>query len=73
MKGSEKMNIAELKVEMIRNNFDRKKMSKLLDLTPSSITKKLKGENDFTRKDINKIIKAFNLTPERTQEIFFAS
>lgn len=67
------MNLKEFKVEMVRNDYTPKKLAEALEISSSAVSKKLSGVNDFTRKDIAKAIEIFNLTPERTKEIFFAS
>ena len=65
------MNLIEFKVEMVRNNFNQSKLAEAMGLKQSNLSKKLNGVNDFTREDIAKAIKLFNLTPVRIKEIFF--
>lgn len=65
------MNITELKVEMTRNNVNQEEFSKMINISPAMLSKKLNGACKITREDIVKIKSALNLSPVRIDEIFF--
>lgn len=65
------MNITELKVEMTRNNVNQEEFSKMINISPAMLSKKLNGVCKITREDIVKIKSALNLSPVRIDEIFF--
>lgn len=65
------MNFTEFKVEMLRKNLSQQQLADAMGMTQGAMSKKINGVNDFSREDIAKAIKIFELTPERTKEIFF--
>ena len=43
-----------------------------LDINPTTLNRKMSGESDFTREEIQKLRAILRLTAEETDEIFFA-
>lgn len=67
------MNSTELKVEMLRKKVNQTQLAEKLNISKSALSKKLKGVNEFSRKDISIVKEVLNLTPKRIDEIFFAT
>ena len=67
------MNKTELEIEMKRHGDTGKTLSSYLGISPGTFSMKLnetKGA-EFTQGEIMAIVKRYNLSPERTSEIFF--
>lgn len=67
------INETEMRIQMLRHGDNNKALAEALGKTTSTICHKLKGTQRFTQIEIQKIIDRYNLTPEETQTIFFAS
>ena len=65
------MNVNVLKSKMALYGDKLHDLGEYLGVTKSSISNKINGKVDFSRKDIQKIIERYNLTTEETNEIFF--
>lgn len=65
------MNNIELKVEMLRKKVNQKELAEKLNISKSSLSKKLNGINEFSRKDIFTLKEVLDLSPKRVDEIFF--
>lgn len=62
----------ELRIQMLRHGDNSKSLAGALGKSPATVCHKLKGSQPFTHVEIQKIIERYNLTPEETQNIFFA-
>ena len=67
------INETEMRIQMLRHGDNNKALAEALGKTTPTICHKLKGSQRFTQIEIQKIIDRYNLTPEETQTIFFAS
>lgn len=65
------MNIQELKSERVRHKMTQKEVADKIGVSEPSYWQKENGKKEFNRSEIQEIIKLFNLTNERTHEIFF--
>ena len=65
------MNSIELDVEMKRHGDTGVTLSRALDMSPQTFSKKKSGSTDFTQREIKTIIGRYSLSGERTNEIFF--
>lgn len=66
------INEKELKVQMIRHGDSNKKLSEALGIKPPTLCHRLKGDSPFKLSEVQAIIDRYSLTPELTQQIFFA-
>lgn len=66
------MNANELKAEMVRHGDNCGILAKALGVSNQTMTSRLKGEKDFTRKEIKLIKDRYNLSAERVVEIFLS-
>lgn len=55
-----------------KNNDTLEELSKHLEITYQTLSKKRNGHVEFTRAEIKKIKDRYNLTPEEIDYIFFA-
>ena len=65
------MNVNLLRSKMALKGHRDKDLAEVLEVTPSTLSKKLKNEIALYREDIQKIIELYKLTPDEIQEIFF--
>lgn len=49
------------------------KVADFIGKNPATITRKLNGESEFTRNEIQQLISFLNLSDEEVKDIFFAS
>lgn len=66
------MNANELKAEMVRHGDTCGILAAALGFSAQTMTSRLKGEKDFTRKEIKLIKDRYNLSAERVVEIFLS-
>lgn len=66
------MDKKELKVEMLRHGDSGETLAQALDITNVTLSKKMNGASDFTRKEMMQIKERYSLSDERLFEIFFA-
>lgn len=65
------MNSSLLKSQIILNNRKIPEVAKKLKISKSAFYRKLKGQTEFTRKEINEIIDFLQLDEEMIIKIFF--
>lgn len=64
--------VREFRVELIRRSDTQKAIADSLHLTEQSIVERTKNRVEWRRSEIEGIIDRWDLTPDRTAEIFFA-
>lgn len=62
----------EFRAALARNNMTLDDVAKALEITPPTVSRKINGQGDFFRYEIEKLCQLLNLTPEETLKIFFA-
>lgn len=62
----------EFKAALVRKNITIAEVAQALNLNPSSVSRKINGQSDFLRCEIEVIQKMLELTPEDVLKIFFA-
>lgn len=62
----------EFRAALARKNMTLDDIAKALDVTTPTVSRKVNGQGDFFRYEIEKIRQVLNLTPEETLNIFFA-
>lgn len=67
------MDTKELKVEMIRFGDNGEKLAEALEITNVTLSRKMNGTSDFTRKEMMQIKERYSLTDARFFAIFFAT
>lgn len=72
MKGDDNLNIQELKSEMVRHGDTNASLAAYLNLNESTLSKKINGKSDFIKREIDAIIKRYDLSVQRIFDIFFA-
>lgn len=65
-----KINIRELKAEMVRNDVTQRELASLIGISRSGLYKKLTGQNNFTLDEVRKIRDILNLDNETICNIF---
>lgn len=65
------MNKSELKSRMIINGDTGQILSKVLEISETTLSAKLNGKAEFTQSEIAKIKLRYNLKPEEVDSIFF--
>ena len=66
------MDKKELKVEMLRHGDNGETLAEALSITNVTLSKKMNGVSDFTRKEMLQIKERYSLSDERLFAIFFA-
>ena len=64
-------NYEELRKRIRGKYRNLKDFAKKLDITPSTLSIKLKGKSDWTRAEIERIQKLLDLTPDEVITYFF--
>lgn len=67
------LNKIEFKVEMAKHSDTQRTVATAMGVTPQTIGDKLRGPAEFKRSEIEKLIRYWDLSGERTLEIFFAT
>ena len=62
-------NLLEAKLKEKGSNVAE--ISKIIGVEPSTLYRKLSGQSDFFRKEIEKIVKYLNLSIDEMEKIFF--
>ena len=62
----------ELRAVMARKEMSANELAKALGIDPATLSRKISGQSDFYRNEIEKLCKILELTPEETMQIFFA-
>ncbi|PJI07057.1 MULTISPECIES: helix-turn-helix domain-containing protein [Clostridium] len=65
------MNTALLKAQIILNNKKISDLANELGISKSALYRKLRGETEFTRQEIENIIVFLGLSVSKAMEIFF--
>lgn len=61
----------EFKAAMARKELSAADIAKTLGIDPATLSRKISGQSDFYRNEIEKLCKILELTPEETLGIFF--
>lgn len=64
------INVNEFKAEIIRNGFTNATFAEAMELSPSGLWRKMRGENDFTLGDMRKAKQILHLSDEVFKSIF---
>lgn len=67
------LSVKELKAEIVRNGETVKSVALKLGMDRGTFYRKMNGVSDFTRTDIQKLVKMLRLSSEDTMRIFFAN
>lgn len=62
----------EFRAVLARKEKSSNEIAKALGIDPATLSRKISGQSDFYRNEIEKICKILELTPEETMQIFFA-
>lgn len=65
------LNVTEFKVEMVKHSDTQKTVAQVMRVTPQTVGDKLHGLAEFKRKEIEALVAHWQLSGERTLEIFF--
>ena len=65
------MKTQELKSERVRNNMTQREVAEKIGLSEAGYWHKENGKKEFNRQEIERLIDLFNLSNDRTYEIFF--
>ena len=65
------LNVTEFKVEMVKHSDTQKTVAQIMKVTPQTVGDKLHGLAEFKRKEIEALVAHWQLSGERTLEIFF--
>lgn len=63
----------ELNAEMARNEYSIKELARAINISESTLKKRLAMRTEFTRKELNKIRRVLNLSNDRFIDIFFGT
>lgn len=66
------MNVKELKVEMLRHGDTCGELAKALGFSSVSMSSRLSGKTDFSRREIEIIRDRYDLSADRVVQIFLA-
>ena len=61
----------ELLAEFKRKGLTQEEVAKILSIHPTTITKKINGQTEFTLSELNSMIKLLDLSLEQIATIFF--
>lgn len=62
----------EFRAILARKEMSATEIAKEIGIDPATLSRKMSGQSDFYRSEIEKLCKVLNLTPEETLQIFFA-
>ena len=62
----------EFRAAMARKEISTPELAKELGLAPTTLFRKISGESDFYRNEIERICAILELSPQETLNIFFA-
>ena len=65
-------NIPELRAEMGRRNLSYSRLAKAAGITPSTMTRRIRGTTEFSLPEIWRISDVLELSNEKILSIFFA-
>jgi predicted DNA-binding protein YlxM (UPF0122 family) len=66
------MNINLLKSEFVLKDIKIEAAAKELNISKSSMYRKIKGTSEFTRKELQDLMRVLDLSREKAMEIFFS-
>lgn len=67
------MNYCLLKSELNSKNINLLKLGEILKISRTALYRKMNGQSDFTRSEIQVIINTLELDKDKTESIFFGS
>jgi hypothetical protein len=70
--GDEMLDVKKFRSALILKGETYKNIAELLNINVTTLYRKLNGESDFYRSEIDTIAKHLKLTLEEVEEIFFA-
>lgn len=62
----------EFRAMLARKELSVSEVAKTLGIDPATLSRKISGQSDFYRNEIEKICQLLKLTPDETMQIFFA-
>ena len=62
----------EFRAAMVRKELTIVDIAKALDIDPATLSRKISGQSDFYRNEIEKLCKLLDLSAEEILKIFFA-
>ncbi len=62
----------EFRAMLARKEISVGEIAKALSIDPATLSRKISGQSDFYRNEIEKICQILALTPDETLQIFFA-
>ena len=62
----------EFRAMLARKEISVGEIAKALSIDPATLSRKISGQSDFYRSEIEKLCEILNLTTEETLQIFFA-
>lgn len=62
----------EFKAILARKEISVGDVAKALGIDPATLSRKISGQSDFYRNEIEKLCQILKLTPDETMQIFFA-
>ena len=62
----------EFRAILARKEMSATEIAKKIGIDPATLSRKMSGQSDFYRSEIEKLCKVLALTPEETLQIFFA-
>lgn len=62
----------EFRAMLARKEIGASELAKALGIDPATLSRKISGQSDFYRNEIEKICQILKLTPQETLQIFFA-
>ena len=62
----------EFRAMLARKEISVSEIAKALNIDPATLSRKISGQSDFYRNEIEKICQILGLTPNETMQIFFA-
>ncbi|WP_455089575.1 helix-turn-helix domain-containing protein [Peptoanaerobacter stomatis] len=64
-------NVVEFECSLLRNKKSKKDIADCLGINVTTLYRKINGESDFFREEIQKICKFLSLKTEEKEKIFF--
>lgn len=65
-------NKKRFKLVLIEQDIKMEAVASFLDINPATLSRKINGGTEFTRAEMQKLIKMLSLTAEDVKNIFFA-
>lgn len=62
----------EFKAMLARKEISVGDVARALGIDPATLSRKISGQSDFYRNEIEKLCQILKLTPDETMQIFFA-